>query len=226
MDISTFQKHLNRTVKDFPKYVAKSKNDSAIDLMVESYSKAMEAKKVLEGKFAGLSISRPHCADAGLFNIVGVRYELSEDEVLDSLIADNPDLCFKKCNDDSKSLVCAMNPNARLSLRNILKCRAGEVFRLVVELTKDMQSVINGKSIIVEKTYCKIYSIRKHDNCFKCWKKGHFVKNCNNSPACGRCAGDHLTRDCLDSNIVKCILCTRNGISNCSHEAFSCPSQT
>ena len=223
MDTSTFQRNLNRTVKDFPKYFVKSKNNSAIDIMVENYSKALEAKKVLEEKFVGLSISRPHCADAGLFNIVGVPYGLSEDEVLESLIADNPNLRLKKSDDDVKSLICAMNPNARLSLRNILKCRAGGVYRLVVELTKDMQSVINGKSIIVEKTYCKIYSIRKHDNCFKCWKKGHFVQNCTNSSACGRCAGEHLTRDCPDSNIIKCILCTRNGISNCSHEAFSCP---
>ena len=157
MDTSTFQRNLNRTVKDFPKYFVKSKSDSAIDIMVDNYSKALEAKKVLEEKFVGLSISRPHCADAGLFNIVGVPYELSEDEVLESLIADNPNLRLKKSDDDVKSLVCAMNPNARLSLRNILKCRAGGVFRLVVELTKDMQSVINRKSIIVEKTYCKIF---------------------------------------------------------------------
>ena len=198
MDTSTFQRHLNKTVVDFPKYVAKSKKGSAINLLVENYSKALEAKKLLEGKFVGLSVSRPHCADASLFNIVGVPYDLSQEEALESLIVDNPNLSLKKCNDDAKSLVCNLNPNARLSLRNILKWRSGGIFRLVVELTKDMQNVINGKSIILEKTYCKIYSIRKHNRCFKCWKKGHFIQNCTESAACGRCAGDHLTRDCPD----------------------------
>ena len=226
MDTSTFQRHLNRTVTDFPKYFAKSKSNSAIDIMVENYSKAVEAKELLERKFTGLSVSRPHCADTSLFNVVGVPYEVSEEEVLESLVTDNPYLSLKRCNDDSKSLVCTNNSNARLSLKNILKCRSGGVFRIVVELTKDMQDIIHGKSIIVEKTYCKIYCIRKHDNCFKCWRKGHFGENCSNSPACGRCAGEHLTRDCPDNSIVKCILCTRNGTSNCNHVAFSCPLHT
>lgn len=43
--------------------------------------------------------------------------------------------------------------------------------------------------------------------CFKCFKFNHSAKICNGSQKCSICAGDHLYKDCENSNSLNCINC-------------------
>ena len=54
--------------------------------------------------------------------------------------------------------------------------------------------------------------------CFKCQRYGHMTMNCNNSAKCGKCAGEHNTRDHKDSHGDKenCTVCGKAG-----HPAWS-----
>ena len=63
--------------------------------------------------------------------------------------------------------------------------------------------------------------------CFGCQKYGH-IHSCCPTPDvkfCANCAGDHETKNCVNSSVVKCANCLRHGTSNVDHPASSsdCP---
>ena len=169
-----------------------------------------------------ITVSKPYCTDSKLYNIVGLPYEISKGDALNSLIGNNPNLRLKLCDDDDSTLVVTSNPTARLKIRNIVKCHSGGIFRIVTEMSQSMFGILQPNSIVVEHTCCTIYEITRHNRCFNCFRKGHIAKDCDNEAACGRCAGNHLTRDCQNT-FVKCILCTRNGLPSVDHASYSCP---
>ena len=221
-DRSAVLKAINTDMLNFPKYVCKTKGTTEISLLLESISKALIAKDILENKFESLVVSKPYCTDTKLYNIVGLPYEISEAEALNSLVANNPKFGLKLCEDDDSALMIASNPAARLKIRKIVECHSGGIFRIVTEMSQSMYDILQPNSIVVEHTCCKIYEIAKHNKCFKCFRKGHIAKDCENEAACGRCAGNHLTKDCQNS-FVKCILCMRKGLSCVDHASYSCP---
>ena len=47
--------------------------------------------------------------------------------------------------------------------------------------------------------------------CVRCQEFGHIVRFCKNTTRCGRCSGDHATRECLKPETArKCALCKGN----------------
>ena len=70
------------------------------------------------------------------------------------------------------------------------------------------------------------YSVRDRyitTTCFYCQKYGHIEAKCpkkekNESPICGRCAGDHRSKDCKrDQNIKKCANCIEQNKHDVNH---------
>ncbi|CAG4981216.1 unnamed protein product [Colias eurytheme] len=58
---------------------------------------------------------------------------------------------------------------------------------------------------------------RELPQCAKCQQYGHTKTYCRRSPKCIKCAGDHLSSDCLRktrSDSVKCVLCDGNHPAN------------
>jgi hypothetical protein len=42
--------------------------------------------------------------------------------------------------------------------------------------------------------------------CYNCQQYGHVADKCRASPKCGKCAGDHPTKECSES-VLKCLIC-------------------
>lgn len=54
---------------------------------------------------------------------------------------------------------------------------------------------------------CRVYEYGNVVRCFKCQAFHHTAHNCRNGDKCGRCSGNHKSRDC-QSDSVKCINCS------------------
>lgn len=83
------------------------------------------------------------------------------------------------------------------------------------ENNKEIYNVnkLNHSIVIFEPPHTK----RDIPQCAKCQKHGHTKKFCNRSPKCVKCAGNHLTAQCLwkePSNNVKCVNCNGNHPAN------------
>lgn len=62
------------------------------------------------------------------------------------------------------------------------------------------------------------YKKDKISQCHRCQSYGHGSLNCNQAPKCVRCAGEHLTENCVmekdNPNLLKCINCNGNHTAN------------
>lgn len=74
---------------------------------------------------------------------------------------------------------------------------------------------------------CKVYDRYHVKKCNNCQKFGHYVLECptKSVPNCGKCSGNHPTRDCEELHQQKCINCIRNNIDEYFHTTNShkCP---
>lgn len=101
---------------------------------------------------------------------------------------------FKKISNNNKA------ENVRLPL-----------YMLMFEHTEDIQKIYNIQYINHMKV--KIEAVRNNKlipQCKKCQRYEHTQKFCNRTPACVKCAGNHLTSDCKKARDLpaKCINCT------------------
>ena len=222
-DRNAILKYVNKEITDFPNYISRSHSNS-LELLVDSYAMAAKAKETLIKKFEQIEVSKPIQTDAKLYNIVGVPYEVSKTDAVNSLIHDNPNLNLVRCPDDENSVFSNIDPKAMLTVKKIVKCHFRSSYRIVASISSSLMGILkwrNNSSINVEHHVCKLYEITMHDNCFKCLTAGHLASSCTNPAVCSRCAGPHLTKDC-DSNIKKCIACARKGLPNDNHYFYRC----
>lgn len=110
--------------------------------------------------------------------------------------------------------------------------RAGSI---VLSLSnKDLAERLTYLGIFLDYDYHRVTKFRPYPaQCFKCLRMGHFGKWCRHPARCGRCDGNHTTRDCTagKGEITECVRCkegVRNkedGIDNFQHSVFStlCP---
>ena len=216
-------KSVNKDMIDFPNYVSNS-HDNSVELLVDSYSMAVKAKEKLAKKFDGIDVSKPIHTDASLFSIVGVPYEISNSEAVDSLINDNPSLKFVRCPDDKLAVFVRDDPQSRLTVKEVVKCRLRNTYRVVASISSSLIALLKWKSgkINVERHICKLYKVvvSRHDKCFNCLSPGHTASSCVNEAACARCAGPHQTKNC-DSPIKK-FSRVRAGHPDINHCFYNC----
>lgn len=113
--------------------------------------------------------------------------------------------------------------------------RAGSV--VLSFASKELADRIDYTGIFLDYDYHRVTAFKPYPaQCYKCLKMGHFGKLCREPPRCGRCDGDHMTRDCPDcpeenAEITECVRCkegVRNkveGVEDICHSVFSvlCP---
>lgn len=99
---------------------------------------------------------------------------------------------------------------------------------------KDLADRIAYTGIFLDYDYHRVTRFKPYPaQCFKCLKMGHFGKWCRQNPRCGKCDGNHMTKECLEESpeITECVKCKeglRNkteGIDDIYHSVFSvlCP---
>ena len=128
-------KEINKISTSFPKYVSKC-FDKSLEILTESYSQATEAKSKLLEKMDNLDISDPVFCNVKHYNIVGLHYEVSKEEVVASFIRDNPKLNLEKSNHDQLSVKVKGLDHAVLTVKSVNRCHSG-VYRVCVAVTTE-----------------------------------------------------------------------------------------
>ena len=210
------------------KSFSKSKDD--VGLVVNSDKTA----KILVEK---LKISAPEHRVSDLpsktptINVVGVPPDISKETLMYELFQQNP--MIKKMHDDlngegegkfSILSISALKNNSQLGKASIA----------ISNSIRDHISNASSDRLFLGNGTCKVYDNFHVKRCFNCQKYGHIGNKCDQSVACGYCAGAHETRSCvLKQNSVQSDQCCSNCYNssdsnqkdNCQHSAYSvnCP---
>lgn len=71
---------------------------------------------------------------------------------------------------------------------------------------KTHKAMVEEKKVKIGWNICKIQDYIGILRCFRCCGYYHFVKDCKKNKTCGKCAGNHATKECK-SEIRKCVNC-------------------
>ena len=115
-------------------------------------------------------------------------------------------LVFSRTRDEKKMAVMKMSPDVRKAI------------------------VSSGNRVFLGLTSCRAFDRFWATQCHHCQKFGHTRDRCpakNASPVCGFCAGSHISSDCPDKRVLKCVNCSSlgNPSERCQHSTSSleCP---
>ena len=127
---------------------------------------------------------------------------------------------LKKSSTDSP-LRCTSRSSIRDLHNKFNSFKLKPIISRTAKLTKNFQSFLKA-TVIEQDTYksciqIKIWFIRCHKEpprtvlqCFKCQNVVHTHFNCKNETVFLECRGNHLLKECLIENQVKCINCGGN----------------
>lgn len=72
----------------------------------------------------------------------------------------------------------------------------------ILEVSPTVHKVLfGGRRIFLKYAICSFADYIRILQCYKCLKFGHMARNCNSKPACGHCAGEHDTKDCVSKDL-------------------------
>ena len=99
------------------------------------------------------------------------------------------------------------------------------LYRIVVSISANMMASLGNARLSVGYTKCKLYEWTFHKRCYNCNEIGHYANSCENPSTCSKCSSkEHRSQDCTN-NVVKCVNCVKNNVSDTGHPAYSsaCP---
>ena len=200
----------------------KKKSDGSIDVLFKSFNEAQNAKNILDKKLSDAVVSNPSLDGSKRFHLVGLTFEMSKSEVVQSIIDENHWLNLEKSSEDN--IMIKDDPFSIITVQDVKKCRNNEIFRVTVTLSKQLIASLGNRKISVGFSKCKLYEIPNHRRCYHCQRPGHLAKDCKNDVACSRCSLNHKSNEC-SSTLLKCVNCTINGENNVNHASYSanCP---
>ena len=148
--------------------------------------------------------------------IVGFKEEFTKEEIIKMMVLQNTYLKrFASLNEIEKHIVI----NAVRPLKN-----NDALFQAFGSVSKTVREGLSqyGNKITIGLATCKIYDRFHIKRCNICQHFGHYMKDCPNpnEHTCGKCGGEHSTKDCTDGN-TKCINCVRKNIEDTNHCAYS-----
>ena len=209
-------------VPDFKSQVSK-KGD--INLLFKSYKDALATKKLFDEKIENMNLKAPVRHNLKRIDLVGLPFGITKQEAIEAIVRDNPNLGLTVCNDDSCSASVESNGNLFVSVLDIRKCHKSNVFRILLQASKDFVTFLGNWKIKCMNIVLHKYNVPDSIQCYNCQRYGHFSGQCTHERVCGKCAStSHDTRNC-DSSQLKCSNCVRNGSDDVAHAAFfhGCP---
>jgi len=128
--------------------------------------------------------------------IYDVDSELSEVELADGLLLQNPELGL------TRDEIQSMDVKHKLGPRN------GSTTHWVIETPAHILPKLENKSVYLGMTRCRIKVHKNTTQCYHCQKFGHTALKCNQElPTCRHCAKSHDSRECTDKNKAVCTNC-------------------
>lgn len=83
----------------------------------------------------------------------------------------------------------------------------GNQGNIVLDVEADIyERILNMAKLNIGWRKCDVREYFNIIRCFKCKGYGHFSGKCTNRETCGKCSGEHKTKDC-NSEEIKCINC-------------------
>ncbi|CAI6363431.1 unnamed protein product [Macrosiphum euphorbiae] len=144
-------------------------------------------------KLPNVSISGPRQPRVIIYDIDS---ELTDGEIVDGLINQNPELGLSQEDID------------RLSLKHRLGPRNSSTTHKVLEVHASTLPKIEGKQVYLGLTRCRVKLYQSMPQCFNCQKHGHTALRCKaDKPTCKYCVGPHDSRNCDDKSKTKCANC-------------------
>ena len=158
-------------------------------------------------------------------DVVGLDFELTKEEAMESLIHENPGLGLSQSKNDNCSAFVQTNPDLFISVLDVKKCQNSDSFRVLFRATNSFIEFLGKQNIVLMHTVTHKYVHAESKLCYKCHRIGHFASKCTEDIVCGKCAStSHNSNECK-SLTNKCINCVRNNNPDTAHTVFShtCP---
>ena len=145
-----------------------------------------------------------------------VNIPKEEEDILGSIKMKNPWI---------KNLI--ENEDEDLKFIKEIEARNSEYKHYILRCTPQIRKAIDRNNDTVHTLYssCRVYDHYMPYQCYKCQEFGHSSEHCNKNQICPKCSGDHEAKEC-NSNMLKCINCTRKGLAEKKHKTFDankCP---
>ena len=128
--------------------------------------------------------------------IKNVPNEIKDDEILDVILNQNPDIIV---GTEWK------NSRIRFTLRKFQNTR-----HLIVEMHPDIRkSILVQSRLKIAWSMCVVEDFIVINRCFKCLGYNHRAGDCTNRLACYFCSHEHESKNCPQKNVKVCINCVR-----------------
>ena len=189
-------------------------------LVCESTEKRDQLKELVHSAKDDISMNTPKPKQNSI-TIVGMTREYSTNEIKQLIVQQN--MLIKRFTEankiDDHFKIHSVKPIKNDAERFQVSASVSDTLREGFKKSKD--------KLIVGVNSCKIYDRTQVKRCNNCQLFGHFAANCPtpSKPACGKCSGEHPTKDCTSTD-RGCVNCKRNNTEYLSHSAFfhKCPS--
>ena len=215
--------HTHVSENNLPTFSGRKKKDGSHDVVFKSYSDACKAKNILDKKLDNvIKVSIPKHDTLKKYRLVGLEFDMSTEEITDSIIRENSWLNMEKIEENA--IQVKNDPNSVLYVNDVLLCR-NKLYRMVnITMSSSMLASIGHQRIALGYVKCKLYVVSSSSRCYHCQRHGHYADQCENKLACSRCALEHRTDECTSST-YKCVNCVNNGKEVFNHPSYSrsCP---
>ena len=155
------------------------------ELKVQSRKKISKQYEVKIPNSTGLNIKT-----------IDMSFEYSEDDLIEKLRKQNPELA-----------------DAKFKYIGKYETKRGNKTLFNVKLRVDIEvygKIMEERKVDVGWEKCRVYDGTELVQCMKCRGYNHIAKDCKNQDICIKCHGQHKTVNCeSQEKVIKCIICSK-----------------
>ena len=179
-------------------------------------------KKINESTGKTLTARQPKSRKPKMI-VFGVDQDVEENSVIDEIIDCNSEI--KKMIDEDEVNKSSYHISFIKKMKAKYSTQDRSFFHYIFEVSTELRKTLKKHQKV--RISWRNYKIDDYVNiirCFNCQRFGHLAKDCKSEATCGKCAEQHKTADCKNSNAAKCINCTRTNLRNKNNKLNNCHS--